>query len=599
MVFEAGRKTGEICVENAPGQGLTVIDLSDSWAPVLFSEDPVLGDAGKQPYLATFLALARGQFGSGPRWQYARDERYFELYGIFPVFSLLRERLVQDDRHACHDRIDSAPITGLRQTIRQESATVGRKRIQTLTSLERGLEQQRKRRKLASIAELAEVSRYYARQVARLEHLRTTVAAIRAVQEHLVCEGLLERKWVKPGLYDWRTASAVGAFQRKHMYLADDNLGEHTREAFVLGSREHDARAVLRALRERVVDATGLIEDGSAREEWGQVLGRYIDAPEFRVPTGHPLPEDGAPDLISRTTEAAAKALGWEGFETMRVFFAEHAAEGPVSLRVAVRLPPPPEYHSLNMELHAVIDRGDVWYEFPGYFSRGCVSRKGDRRPTLTLYAIHGDRKIALVRWHTTIGGWNRERMPGGWVALRYKNSDIGRRYWRDLVVSPAWFPPPTTPDAELVRRTSRGVQPKYDTFGPSYRSAYGLVMLVHHQLVKRRSGPVYEDNGIRTHGSSNYNSITRGCSHGCHRLFNHQALRLGSFLLRHRTSVRHGTLISHYSRRVAALGRAFNVRLDTRGYLYELVPPVVVDVTEGRVRGRRRTPITGARSIR
>jgi hypothetical protein len=471
--------------------------------------------------------------------------------------------------------------------------------LRTLDSLGRALEHQRVRRGLADLAELAEVNNYYVRQIERHQRLQTRVDAVTAAQEHLLCEGLIEKNRIKPGIYDWRTSAAVGAFQRKYMYLADQSLGANTRAAFVLDSRERDMRAALRVLRERVVDATGLVEDGSAGAEWAMVLGRYIDSPAFREPTGHELPAIRAPDLISQFTEAAAKELGWVSVGAIRDFFAEHMNTTPVALRVAVRLPPLPEYHGPEMELHAVVERGDVWYDFPGGYNGGCLTRSAEQHSVVTLYAVHEGSEIALMRWHTTIGGWNEEELPNGRIALRYKNSEVGRRYWRDLVVSPAWLPPRSTPDKDLVRRTARGVELKHDSFGPGYRSAYGLLMLIHHQLVKRRGGEVFEDNGIRTHGSANFTSILLGCSHGCHRLFNHQALRLGSFLLRHRRFVRHGSMKTHYERTVTARGKTLKLNLRSRGYRYELTPPVVVDVTEGRIRGRRRTPIKGARALR
>ena len=40
--------------------------------------------------------------------------------------------------------------------------------------------------------------------------------------------------------------------------------------------------------------------------------------------------------------------------------------------------------------------------------------------------------------------------------------------------------------------------------------------------------------------------------------------------------------------------GEVFEMRLPSRGFYYELDPPVPVDVLEGRVRGTRQTPITG-----
>ena len=95
-------------------------------------------------------------------------------------------------------------------------------------------------------------------------------------------------------------------------------------------SRELDFRALLRALRERVVDATGLLEDGSALGVAGEVQGRTLDSAEFRpVPlpaskspappaepaaaaaASAPAKITGAPDSISAATQAASQALGW------------------------------------------------------------------------------------------------------------------------------------------------------------------------------------------------------------------------------------------------------------------------------------------------
>ena len=40
-----------------------------------------------------------------------------------------------------------------------------------------------------------------------------------------------------------------------------------------------------------------------------------------------------------------------------------------------------------------------------------------------------------------------------GTIGMRYKNSDIGERIWRDVIASPSWLPPPSTPGHELVVR--------------------------------------------------------------------------------------------------------------------------------------------------
>ncbi len=592
LVFKDGRSVGSVCAAAVVQRKLTLIDLSSDWVPFMLREEPALGAAGKQPYIDTYRALAQNKLGKGPRWQHARDDQFFELYGIPPTPQVVLARLDDDARHRCHDAIDDTAIGGLRLTLREDMKVALRSRT-NYRWLARRLEHQRKRRKLASVAELGKLGKFYRGKLRRLKRLETIVKAITAVQKHLVCDGLLSLKARHYGKYGWKTGDAVGAFQRRIMLIADEALGRITRDAFQVDSREHDFRAMLRVLRERVVDAAGLMEDGSAQEKWGKVLGRELDAPAFRVLTGKKLPAYGAPDLISTFTEAAARQLGWTSPAAVRAFFREHAPNGGASLQVAVALPELPAYHGPHMDLRAVVDRGDVSYDPPRYYWGGCYNKEAKRHPTVTLYVRHEGKDIALARWHTTIGGWNKERLPGGWIGLKYKNSEVGRRLWRDVVVSPAWFPLRSTPDSDLVRRDQRGIRLKYDTFGPSYRSAYGLVMIIHHEEVRRRGGRiVLEDNGLRTHGSANFKSIVRGCSHGCHRLYNHQAVRLASFLLRHRRHVRRGPITEGYERKVVYGGKRMKLKLRDRGYKYELTPPVVVQVTKGRIRGRQRTPI-------
>ena len=84
--------------------------------------------------------------------------------------------------------------------------------------------------------------------------------------------------------------------------------------------------------------------------------------------------------------------------------------------------------------------------------------------------------------------------------------------------------------------------------------------------------------------------SIAHGNSHGCHRLFNHLAVRLGGFLLAHRAHERKGEDVQPYRRIVNYRGR-FVARLESRGFLYQLTPPVPVDVLPGRIKSARKVP--------
>jgi hypothetical protein len=126
--------------------------------------------------------------------------------------------------------------------------------------------------------------------------------------------------------------------------------------------------------------------------------------------------------------------------------------------------------------------------------------------------------------------------------------------------------------------------------------------MLVHHEVRTPRdpeAPPVFIDEGVRSHGSVSYRSILVGTSHGCHRLYNHLAVRLTSFVLAHREHVRRGRLPASYERDVIHEGSTGSLSVDTRGYLFELTPPVPVEVLPGNLRGRRRRPSDGFHELR
>ncbi len=193
------------------------------------------------------------------------------------------------------------------------------------------------------------------------------------------------------------------------------------------------------------------------------------------------------------------------------------------------------------MDLSAEIDRGDIWYDVP-FDARGKpIVQRRDHYPHLTLFVRWHGQKIPLCWWRTTIGSWRSEMHADGHVYMKYKNSDIGPRVWKQIVATPVWIPPDGTPAKDLLTRKvlDRNVGPvtvvNTDVMGPGYQSAYGLVMGIH--VDPKRGG---FDNQIRTHGSVDYTSIARRFSHGCHRLVNNRAVRLYDFVLRHRALPAH-----------------------------------------------------------
>jgi len=591
VVFEAGRRVGRLCPEDARGHGLTVIDLADGWVPRTF-------DAPGHPWRGAWVALADERLDAVPEG--VPRERDLELYGIPPTFRVLARRLAETERHACHAGVEDLALARFDRTLTAWSSTLEaqRDRRRTHQYLLGALARELERHQVSSVAELPSDDTRARSLQRQLDRIGPALEAVRAAQEHLRCEGFLGARH-EPMVFDWATAHALRTFQRRLAIAGAGHLDPTTSAALALDSREADFRALLRVLRERVVDASGVIEDGSARHQRRTVLGRALDDPELLADAGQPALSNGAPDLVSPATEAAARALGWTSPEGFERFLEDH--DGAFG-RVAVRLPTPPRYHAAHMELRAEIDRGGVWYQYPYTAAGRRRAQPVARRPVLTLFVRDGEREVALVRWPTTIGGWQAERLPDGSVGLAYKESPAGPRIWRDLISAPAWLPPDSTPDEELMRRSGGGWVPKQELLGPGHRSAYGLVMLMHHRetgIVDDEGQPVLRDEGVRTHGSVSYRSILRGQSHGCHRLFNHLSVRLGSFLLAHREHLIQGPLEARYTRRVHHHGYGGLLELRTRGYRFELTPPVPVDVLQGRLRGGVRRAPAGIRPLR
>ena len=183
--------------------------------------------------------------------------------------------------------------------------------------------------------------------------------------------------------------------------------------------------------------------------------------------------------------------------------------------------------------------------------------------------------------------------LPDGWLVQRWKKSDVGPRVWRQLYAAPTWLPPPATPDQELVRWAGAGKwELKRSIMGPGPMAAFGMMLLLHERALRGANGATsYVDNGIGTHGSAVVTSILNGTSHGCHRLYNQLAVRLGAFLLGHRDHVVRGQQPEAYRRVVHYGGKAYTAKLDTRGFLYELTPPIAVEVLPGTIRSPRKVP--------
>jgi len=604
MVVEGGRFVGQTTPDKARRDGLTVVDLSNDWLPHVFSEEP-----GKpQPLRSDLIALANGRLPRGSALARAREDRYFEAFGIFPSLNLLRRRLADAKRHLCHDKVRDQAL----ERMSPRSVIVPEEPEKSSATPEDGAPPPD-----PALAPEAPPRKPLGPAAQR---------AVIAMQAHLRCEGLLLRG-AKRARMDRRTVAGLQIYQRKLMIADHGRIDLGTRTALLADSREHDFRALLRALRERVADATGLIEDGSALGVQGEVQGRMLDSAEFQplpANVGNKSAQPGAdrpapakitpaPDLISAATQVASQALGWTSPEAVLASTlvlaptepppssrrparkaATPRAPAPLPTAVAIRLPPLPPYHRPNMELRAEIDRGEV------VLKRPALDKDGKKkwhppvadRPTLRLYARVGEREVALCRWPTTIGGWKTIERSDGTMALKYKASVTGDAIWSEVLAGPTWHPAPGLPTRRLLVKRGDTFEPKTEVIGPGYLAAYGLVAITHLQIEGRneRGEPQLVDHRIRTHGTPAYRSVKRGESSGCHRLHNHLLLRLAGFLVRHRTNIRQGLVPEDYVRHLAYKGHDVDLTTDTKGYRFALTPPVPVTILHGNVRGNARS---------
>jgi hypothetical protein len=556
--------------------GYTLLDLRDTWTPSIFAEETGPdGTPMANRYRRVLIGLSNDQLDNDGQPLPAGQKNYLELYGAFPSFSVLRARAMQSNEHPCHDQ-ESATTLEAVETVSYIAPKDMRRDEQKLARFAKEVESARKAGKFATMQDLATAKPDYAARVSLIEKRPKEKAALAAVEKRLECEGLLSPAGKhQRGIYDEPMRLAVRTFQQKHMIYESNYLRRKTVDALARPLLDNDYDSVARAIRERVVAAAKIIEDGTSGTE-----------------------EKPGLDLVSEYTSLALEQLGLKDSQTMLQFFERHPAEDFQTLRAAVKLPARPEYYSDHMDLSIVVDRGDIWYDLPFNSQNQFAPRARKRYPYLTLYTTHNGKKIALARWRTTIGGWRAEQASDGYEYFRYKNSDVGPRVIRQIVSGPVWIAPTSTPIRGLVKHrmvNGRGAKTvNYDELGPGFLSAYGLV--AGYFVVPGENGRPDFDNGVRAHGSSDYLSIysSMGFSHGCHRLPNHVAIRMYSFILNHRHKQVAGDQPVNFQRQFLQNERVYEIRIPSRGFAYYLDPPLPVMVLEGNIRGPQKKPILG-----
>jgi hypothetical protein len=562
----------------AEAAGYTIVDLRDAWTPDILVEDKTPEGAPlPNRYRRVFIGLANDQLDSDGEPLEPGQKNYLELYGIFPSFSVLRARFIEDETAPCHDA-ESVALLAAVETVSYVAPKDMKREENKLARTRDELDKQRKKLKLDSIEALAEAKPEYADEVALLAKRAAEKPAMAAVEKRLACEKLLvsdsKTKHVT-GVYDDAMRLAVRAFQQKHMIYEANYLRRKTVVALARPPLDNDYDGFVRALRERVVSAAGIIEDGTGGSGKQPAL-----------------------NLADEYTQAATSQLGLTDAATVLSFFKRHPSEEFKWLRAAVKLPARPDYYGPHMDLSIVVDRGDVWYDLP-FDDKGNFRHYPRKRyPSLSLVVTHNGQKQTLARWRTTIGGWRAEQASDGYEYYRYKMSDVGARVIRQVVSGPVWIAPTSTPTRSLVKsKTVNGSWTKvvnYDELGPGYLSAYGVV--AGYFVIPGQDGRPDHDNGVRAHGSSDYLSIysANGFSHGCHRLPNYIAVRLYSFILRHRTKKVAGDQPVGLTRQFLNGETVYEMKIPSRGYAYYLDPPLPVNVLEGTIRGEQKKPIIG-----
>jgi hypothetical protein len=576
-------------------RGLVVVDLSDDFSPTIFQDGKGPGGAPlANRYRAVFVGLANDRTDGDGDPLPPGERNYLELYGVPPSLSVMRKRFLEDSGRTCEGTVDTSRLLAV-DGIETWGKTTEKK--ESANHLYRGqrLEAAQKKLGAASLEELAVKDPRYAGEVKTHRRITAERAAFVEVEKRLVCEGLLDPSKHKEGSYDTPMRNAALDFQQKNAVFAQADLTRATLETMARPLLENDFLALRRVLAERVAGSGRIIEDGSAIEAMPKARkNRPRKPPTYKNSAGQDVP---VPDLVGQATDALMARLGLHAAQDALAFFKRHAERDFRSLRAAVRFPPLPEYYGPQMDLVAEIDRGDVWYSFP-FNEKG--ERRGqyrDRFPTFTLFVNWRGEKVPLVSWRTTVGGWRSEVASDGQEYYRYKESDVGRRVWRHIVAAPVWLPPTSAPLGSMVKtKWIAGGYPKvvnYDETGPGYLSAYGLVAGIHEQMRSHGGGLAYFDNGIRTHGSFDYLSLRGRFSHGCHRLYNNLAVRLFSFVLGHRRAKALGPMALGFRRTFYWEGEVYDMRLPTRGFYYQLDPPLPVDTLKGRIKGQLKQPIT------
>jgi hypothetical protein len=587
-LWRDGKAAGMVDAQGPDKLQYVFLDVGEGWTPMLFTDGTDWrGKPAPHKFRNTYLALARGEFPRDAYGERAREDKYLELYGIMPTLGVLRDRLKWARELECAKHLDLGALISFEGLVAYDSPTEAMRKYNKFVAAEKAV-QGWLSAQAQSDASLLDVSNLDDKQKQQLAYYRDQVDDVRAIeaaQDRLVCEGYFKNKgkWVR-GAFDWPTHEALAEFERRHRVFSWGVINQSTVAALRMDTAQVEHEAVIRVLTERAMHVFGALEDGSARDADG-------NPPQFIGADGNRHP---VPNLEAQLKDAVVQAFGLSSPESTQAFLDGLGKLDETGHRLlAFVAPPRPEYHSDDMDLVVSIDRGDVWYEFP-YDAQGKERAQSvNLRPHTNLFVNYMGQRIPLASYGTTIGGWKSELVEN-MVWWKYKESPPGEVLWKEVVSAPVWLPPSSTPPRDLLKRVKKQKaggpkwEPNYHETGPSYASAYGLVAAYHRPFERTPEGNlrITGDDGIRSHGSVAYMSIMRTHSHGCHRLHNHIAVRLFSFVLDHRPHIREGHQPTDFTLAMEYEGEAHKIEIKEGGYTFRLNKPIFVTVEEGRIRG-------------
>ena len=376
-------------IGEAEARGYTIVDLSDDWVPYIFSEKTAgADDEQDNTYREKYIGLANNKIDLWGDELDDHERNYLELYGIPPTLSViqnewneLESEVVPCLEAAGYDRSVFGTFDG---TIVFKKAGQS-KRNKSARWYQAKVEKAMKKAKLdpenpddmAAAATHPKTKKIYK----KWREFADEVDVIDHAQRRFRCEKMFNggdgTGKFDEGVYDSPTTHALANFERKHDIMGwghfkSDNVG-----VLAMEPAQAQYERMKRVLAERVVISAGILEDGSAREwKHSKKKGHW----KYKDTEGN---EHELRDLATEYTDALVAALGMDTPEAakQRLAALSDLGQGFDGLLVAVKMPEKPPYYSDNMAFSTIIDRGDVWYDFP-YDEVGNKVGQPRRRPT-------------------------------------------------------------------------------------------------------------------------------------------------------------------------------------------------------------------------